>query len=307
MEVRQLKTFATIARLASFVQAAEELGYAQSTITSHIQALENELGVRLFERLGHTIRLTGPGRALLPYAEQVTRLVAEALEIAAHPDVPQGTLTIGTGESLGTYRLPGLLRTYRAAFPQVELALKFANCGAVREALRDNGLDVGLIISERTADADLIVEELSAETMLFLAAPDHPLARKSRVRPEDLGESCLILTEPGCSYRATVTKILQDFRVTPLSLLEASSIEAIKQLIMIGMGVAMLPQFSVAAELAEGRIRALSWAGPVPGYSVQLLHHKDKWRSPALRSFWDTARRYWRDPQPPHAAATPAG
>ncbi|MDR3590191.1 MAG: LysR family transcriptional regulator [Negativicutes bacterium] len=285
MEIRQLKTFALIARLGSFVQAADTLGYAQSTVTSHIQTLESELGVRLFERLGHRIKLTDPGKSLLPYAEQVIKLTAEALEAITKPDVPQGKLTIGTGESLGTYRLPALLQAYRNACPGVEIILKFANCSTIDEYIRNNEIDVGLIINNRVGGNDLVVETISAEPMLFLVSPEHPLAQKEKVGPADLAETCVILTEPGCSYRLTMEKILKDSRTAAPSFLEASSIETIKQLVMLGFGLSMLPSFAVEKELADGRIRSVRWDGPIPDYTVQLLYHKDKWLSPALREF----------------------
>lgn len=292
MELRQLKTFALIAKLGSFVQAADRLGYAQSTITNHIQILENEMGVRLFERLGHRVMLTNQGKSLLPYAEQVIKLTSEALTIIANTDDLQGKLTIGTGESLGTYRLPGVFQTYRRAYPKVEMILKFASCTTICDRIRNNEIDVGIIINDKIMGEDLIVENISDEQMLFLTAPDHPLALKKIITPHDLAETCVILTEPGCSYRSSVERILKDCRVSPQSFLEASSIETIKQLIMLGLGISMLPRFTVEKELAEGRIHAICWDGPIPNYKVQMLYHKDKWISPTLQSFLGTTREY---------------
>jgi DNA-binding transcriptional LysR family regulator len=286
MEFRQLKTFATIARLGSFVQAADALGYAQSTITAHIQALENETKVRLFERLGHRVELTAQGKLLLPYAEQVIKLTSEAAKVLANPDIPQGPLTIGTAESFGTYRLPALLQVYRRINPKVELILKFVNCDAICDDIRKNKIDVGLIINNKVWEKDLVVEDISSEQMLIVAAPDHPLSQKGRVMPLDFAETCVVLTEPGCSYRLTLEQIFKEFRTTPQSILEASSIETIKQLIMLGLGASMLPRFTIEKELAEGRICAVQWGGPTFDYKVQLLYHKDKWISPVLQALF---------------------
>ncbi|MBP2636794.1 MAG: Transcriptional regulator, LysR family [Firmicutes bacterium] len=290
MEFRQLKTFVTIAKLGSFVQAADTLGYAQSTITNHIQTLENEMRVKLFERLGHRVMLTNQGKSFLPYADQVIKLTSEALEIVANPDISRGKLTIGTSESLGTYRLPGLLQTYRRTYPNVEMILKFANCSTICDCIRSNEIDVGLIINDKIAGDDLVVEKISDEQMLFLVASDHPLSRRKEVTPDDLKETCVILTEPGCSYRLTVETILKEFRVSPQSVLEASSIESIKQLIMLGLGISMLPRFAVQKELYEGQLCAVKWSGPIPGYRVQMLYHRDKWLSPTLQAFLDLTR-----------------
>lgn len=292
MELRQLKTFVLIAKLGSFVQAADILGYAQSTITNHIQILENEIGVKLFERLGHRIMLTNQGKSFLPYAEQVVQLTSEALKVVANPDVPQGKLIIGTSESLGTYRLPGVLQAYRKSYPKVEMILKFANCSTICDSIQRNEIDVGVIINDKVNGSDFVVENISDEQMLFLTAPDHHLVNQEMVTPSDLAETCVILTEQGCSYRLTLEKILKDFRVLPQSFLEASSSEAIKQLIMLNLGISMLPKFIVDKELAEGRIHAIQWNGPIPHYQIQMLYHKDKWISPAIQAFLEMTREF---------------
>ena len=292
MELRQLKTFVLISKLGSFVQAADMLGYAQSTITSHIQTLESEMGVKLFERLGRRVMLTHQGASLLPYAEQVIKLTSEALEAVANHDAPQGKLIIGTSESLGTYRLPELLQVYRKVYPNVEMILKFANCTTIFDYLRNNEIDVGIIINDRIKDDDFIINTISNEQMLFLVSSDHPLSQKEKVTPHDLAEACVILTEPGCSYRLRMEKILKDFKIVPQSFLEASSNESIKHLIMLGLGISMLPRFTVEKELLDGRICAVKWEGPNPEYTVQILYHKDKWISPTLQIFLNTARDF---------------
>lgn len=296
MELRQLKTFIAIAKLGSFGQAADLLGYAQSTVTNHIQLLEKEMGVRLFERLGHSVMLTEQGKAMLPYAEQVIRLMSEIAKVGENSDVPQGKLTIGTNESLGTYRLPGLLQEYQQAYPKVQMILKFINCDTIAEEIRKNNIDIGVIITNKVWEDDLAVEPLSHEPMLFLSQPDHPLAKKARVTPDDLSEACVILTEPGCSYRLTLQKIFGDFKITPQAILEASSIETIKQLIIHGLGISILPRFTVEKELSEGRLGAIAWTGPSLNYAVQVVRHKDKWISPALKAFLSRLRSPYSEP-----------
>lgn len=292
MELRQLKTFLVIAKMGSFIQAAETLGYAQSTITNHIQMLENEVGVRLFERLGHRVLLTHQGNALFPYAEQIIKLTSQAFEVVANPDMPQGKLTIGTSESLGTYCLPKLFQNFRMAYPKVEMVLKFANHSTICSGIRKNEIDVGLVINERQMDNDLVAEVLSEEQMLFLTAPDNQ-ALKGTVMPRELAEKCVILTEPGCGYRLTMEKFLKDFGVSPQSFLEASSTEAIKQLILLGLGISILPRFTVEKELAEGRICTVPWKEADFQYHVQMLYHKDKWISPTLQAFFDMIRDFY--------------
>lgn len=290
MELRQLATFVTVAKTKRFNQTAELLSYAQSTITSHIQALETELGVKLFERFGHHISLTREGGVLLSYAEQILTLVDEAKEIVSFSEIPKGKLVIGTGESLSTYRLPSVLQEYRRNYPQVEIILKFSNCSNLRDLIRKNEVDVGLFIDREITEPEFAVEVLAIEPMHFLAAPHHVLAQQKEVVPQDLDNECLVLTEPGCSFRATIESILHEWNVKPRSILEASSIESIKQFVMHDFGITMLPHFTIESEIANNRLVPLNWQKHISAYMVQLVHHKNKHITPTLLSFLQTAR-----------------
>src|SRR5690242_2052558 len=108
MEIRQLNTFTAIAKMGSFTQAAEMLGYAQSSVTTQIQLLESELETKLFERMGKSITLTSEGTRLLPYAQKILKLSEEAKSVIGNSDVPKGALTVGAPESLCVMRLPGI-------------------------------------------------------------------------------------------------------------------------------------------------------------------------------------------------------
>lgn len=285
MEIRHLRAFATVAKLGSFVQASQALGYAQSTITSQIQGLESDLGVRLFERLGHKVSLTANGNNLLPLAERILSLTDEVHAQIREPDHPAGRLVVGTGESLSTYRLPELLRRYRQRYPQVELVIRFANCLTLRQDLRENTVDVGLFLDGPVRESDLVVHQAEDVEMTFLVSAEHALATRPRVTPADLSDHCLIITEPGCSFRRWLEGMLAGHNVRPKSLLEVSSVETIKQFVMLGLGLAMLPRFVADKELASGQMVPVVWNGPWPVYQTQIVVHKDKWLSPALRAF----------------------
>lgn len=125
MDFKQLNAFLMISRLQSFTKAADNLGYAQSSITTQIKLLESELGVKLFERIGKNITLTHEGKKLLPYAKQILKLSSDVKNAVLNTDVPSGTLTIGAAESLCVLRLPEILKEYKKLYPKVEISLKF--------------------------------------------------------------------------------------------------------------------------------------------------------------------------------------
>lgn len=128
MDLKQLNTFLTVAEFLNFTKAAAQLGYAQSSITAQIQQLENEMGVKLFERIGKTVTLTHEGKRMLPYASQILQLAGNMKSDLSGSDVPAGVLTIGAAESLSIYRLPAIIKEYRSLYPKVDINLKLLHC-----------------------------------------------------------------------------------------------------------------------------------------------------------------------------------
>lgn len=290
MDFKQLNAFVTISKLQSFTGAANTLGYAQSTITTQIKLLENELGVKLFERIGKNVTLTHEGKKLLPYAKQMLKLSADVKNVMFNDESPSGTLTIGAAESLCVIRLPEILKEYRKMYPDVEVSLKFGSCADFRHFLRDNIIDVAFSLGRKIDSEDFISEVEFDEPMLLLSYPGHPLIDKKEIYPKDIENEPLILTETGCSYRAAFENILSQYNIKPNLVLETGSVQAIKQFTMSGLGITLLPKVAVEDEISSGKLVPLNWAGPNFGIISQVLYHKDKWISPALREFLRLAK-----------------
>ena len=294
MELRQLTSFVTIAKLGSTTQAANVLGYAQSSITTQMQLLEGELGTKLFERLGRSLNLSSDGLKLLPYAQQILHLTHEAQQVMAVGETVKGTLTIGAVESLCVKRLPELVKEFRQRYPAVELVLRLGNCIDFPQLLTDNVIDVAFSLGQRNITSYLISELNCEEPMVLLAAPGHPLVGKVAVYPQDFAGEPLILTEDTCPYRKVFEAILNEAGIQPYSVLETGSLQAIKQFAMSGLGITLLPGIAVTEELAAGRLVKLPWGGPDFGMKTQVIYHKDKWLSPPIRALLDLAEEMLR-------------
>lgn len=291
MELRQLTTFRTAATSLNFTRTAALLGYAQSSVTAQIQALEEELGVALFDRVGKRVSLTEAGQRLLWYANKLLNLAEEAREaVTGEGAEPRGILTFSAPETLCTYRLPAILRQFKACFPEVKLVFRPTRLPELRRHVSEGALDLALLLEEPVQAAGLVVEKLRREPVLLLAPPDHPLSRLPEVHPQDLKDATILLTEAGCSYRAMFLRTLAERGVQPAATLEFDSIEAIKQCVMAGMGITVLPEIAVAAEIASGRLCVLRWSEKEFEIVTQMIWHKDKWLSPAMQAFIDIIR-----------------
>ncbi|POX53430.1 LysR family transcriptional regulator [Streptomyces sp. Ru72] len=287
MELRLLVTFEKVATVLSFTRAAAELMYAQSSVTSQIRALESSLGAELFDRLGSRIRLTEAGERLLPYARQIIELSEEARTAVTGAEEPAGTLTVGTMESLTSYRLPPLLEFFHHRYPKVRLALRTTIGDETRQALRQGTYDLGFLMEEETEHAGLESEVLAVEPLALVAAAGHSLAGK-RVALSDLVRESLLATEPGCAYRDLFERELT--ALAPVDFMEFGTIEATKRAAAAGLGIALLPETTVAAELAEGVLVRLLWEPPFT-LRTQLAWRAGK-RLPAhARLFVEQARR----------------
>ncbi len=287
MELRQLNTFLKAAELKSFTKTALDLGYAQSSVTSQIQMLEQELKVKLFERLGHKIALTAEGEKLLPIAISIIKLSNDAKNIAVNSDIPSGRLIIGAVESLCVAKLPELLKEYRTRYPDVEITIKFGDKAEFLRSLKDSTLDIAFFLDQIINDGDFISTLEVPEPMVLLCSPDHAYASRESIHPEDLSGQPLILTEPGCGYRILFDTILSQFRVKPSSVIETGNVQTIKQLTISGIGIALLPKTSVEKELSQKHLVSLNWNGPDFPIFTQVLYHKNKWMSAALKAFID--------------------
>ncbi|MEV6398436.1 LysR family transcriptional regulator [Streptomyces sp. NPDC051907] len=309
MELRLLVTFEKVATVLSFTQAAAELKYAQSSVTSQIRSLESSLGAELFDRLGSRIRLTEAGERLLPYARRIIELADEAQRAVQGADEPAGTINVGTMESLTSYRLPALLELFHHRYPKVRLSLRPTLGDETRQALRQGVYDIGFLMERDTEHAGLETEVLTAEPLVLVCAPTHPLAERAgagrtaggaatsvaaRLETADLADVQLVGTEPGCPYRDLFEDELRERNGAPPPFMEFGTIEATKRGVAGGLGVALLPRMTVREELASGTLLALPWAPPFQLYT-QVAWRQGK-RLPAhVRLFIDETVRLVRE------------
>lgn len=286
MELKYFYTFRAVAKELNFTKAAHVLNYSQSSVSAHIQALEEEFGVPLFERLGKNVVLTDAGRRMKLGAEKLINFYEDLKNSIPGGEEPSGTLTIGAHESQCAYRLTPVLSKFRSLYPQVQLIFRpIVSDEHIQVLIREGLLDAAFLLSPHRDSQDLIIEPLIKERILVISNPDHRLARMSIILPADLNDETILTTEQGCNYRQIFEQMLSSNGVHMGTKIEFSSIEAIKQCVIAGLGIAVLPEMTVEKEIKQGTIAVLPWGGQSFPIATQLAWHKDKWISPALKSF----------------------
>ncbi len=290
MELKYIHTFLTIVAEGSFSRAAEKLNYTQSTITFQIGQLEQELASTLFEKVGRRMRLTKAGELLLPYAHEVAQAVDKMSLFQQELAACSGDLRIGVGETLLCYKLPPVLKEFHQLAPRARLFIRSMNCYEIRDELLAGGLDVGVFYDSVGGFlSQLRVSALGSCGLVLVASPETAAKFPDFTTPGQVLGVPFIINEKNCVFRQIFEAYLKAKDITLDRTIELWSIPTIKNLVKNDLGVSFLPRFAVQQELAEGSLRELATDLPAPSVNAVCGWHKNKWLSPLMRLFIDTA------------------
>ncbi|GAK59991.1 transcriptional regulator, LysR family [Candidatus Vecturithrix granuli] len=290
MELRQLKTFRTVATLNSFHQAAAALNCAQSTVSEQIKALETDLDVALFRRAGKQIALTEAGELLLRYAQKMLDLEAEVKTEVPNRQEHYGTFSIRIPETLSMYYLPPIFKTFHQRFPRIRFYFNSCAYYSLQQELQSGITNLAFLIMDTFQAAQVETEVLFDVPLVLVAHPDHPLASQPSVSPQDLKGQLILLSKSDCSYRMLFERMLTEEKIESALIVDFSSTEAMKQCLMAGLGLTIIPEIAVRTELAAGRLVVLPWQGKPFDARLLMIWHKQIWISPILQAFMDMIR-----------------
>lgn len=244
MDLRTLKTFHLIVKYGSFVRAAQEMNYVQSTVTMQMQKLEAELGVQLIER-GKEIGLTEAGRLFYEQSLQIVRKM-ENLQ-SSLSDLKSGEtghVRIGVTEPTASYRLPGILEKFMSMYPHIRITVEVSNTPTLSERILKGEIDFSLSTAPGI-DSEFYFEPLFQEEFVVLIPENHPLAQKDEIEPEDLRGHRLLITSSTCPYRRKLEMVMQERGNVTLDTMEIGSMTALKYYVEKGIGIALVPKIMV--------------------------------------------------------------
>jgi len=262
MELARLRVFQAVADEGSFSRAARALFLSQPAVTQHIQALEAELGVPLFDRLGRRIALTPAGQSLAQHVPQIMGLV-RAAEVAAREAGGEAsrTLRLGVSETLATYVLPPLLRDLQQRLPSIELRLCVGDSADLLVSLLNNTVELAFWLRE-AAHPQLEQLELASEPLVWVLPADDPLASAPSLPPGAFGGRQLILRARNSATRRVIQALLERAAAFPSDVLEMDNLEAIKRSVEVGLGVSIAMRSAVVREMEAGVLRVVPLAAP---------------------------------------------
>ena len=284
MFLRNLNTFIHAAEMGSFTKAGEKLGYAQSTVSSQIRQLEEELGAQLFERINHTIALTDRGREVLRYAHQIYRLTQEMAGSTQDTQGCAGHIRLATADSLCSLLLSERFGEFHRSYPDITLQIVTAGTKELFRLLDHNEADMVFTLDSRIYNTDYATACEQKIGVHFVAPSGSPLAERTTIELEELVSHPFLMTEKGMSYRRMLDEKLSARSLEIHPILEAGSADLICRLVEQGAGLAFLPDYVTQRAAARGSIVYLEVRDFEVELWKQLLYHRDKWVSPPMRA-----------------------
>lgn len=297
MELKYLRTFKTILETGSFQKAAERLNYAQSTVTLQMQIIEQELSVKLFDKIGRKMELTEAGKELLPYIDTALEAVEQMECYGKSGKELTGTLRIAMPESLLVYQMQPVIKAFREQAPNVRLSLQIPNCYIIRDQLLNGSIDVGVHYDVGGYGSSLITEPLAGYPLALIASPALDEKKRDFVRRGQRKSICLITVDQNSVYHKILNAYLDKSDIVLEGEMEIESIEAAKRCVSSNLGVAFLPRYSVERELEQGKLIELPLGSSVKNITAVCSYHKNKWITPAMELFIRLLRGEMQGPE----------
>jgi len=281
MDIANLDTFIAIAECGSFSEAGERLHLTQPAISKRIAGLEQQLGIRLFDRLGREVSLTEAGRALLPRAYQILNVLDDTRRALSNLSGEiSGRLTLATSHHIGLHRLPPLLREFTRAHPQASLDIHFLDSEVAYEEVLHGRAELAVITLAPQTRAPVRATAIWNDPLDFVAAPEHPLAQLQRARLEDVAGQPAVFPGENTFTHHIVKDLFEARRLTPNISMSTNYLETIKMMVSIGLAWSVLPR-----TMLDGQVAALKLPGIQLTRQLGYIVHTERTLSNATRAF----------------------
>ena len=257
IDSRQLRAFSVLARTGSFTQTAHELHLTQSAISHAMKALEQDMGCRLLDRMGKTVVLTQAGEQLLVRVERVLEEMASARsELGRLGKWGSSRLRIGASTTACQHVLPAVLREFKESFPQCAISIQPGDTPENIAALRAHQIDLAVNLEPRR-DEPLEFRPMFTDELQFILSPLHPWARAGKVQREEIARQQYILYGKGSYTFQMIEAYFREEKIVLHSLLDLGNMEAIKELVKLGLGISILAPWTARKEIEEKSLVAL--------------------------------------------------
>ncbi len=283
MNTKSLLTFKTILETGSFQKAADKLSYTQSTVTFQIKQLEEEISIKLFEKIGRKMVLTQAGKDILPYVDTILQGAEQINNYGKSLSEITGTLKLAIPDSILIYTMQPFIQAFLHEAPKIQLIINSLQSGAVNQSVIDGTSDIGINCEKENYPDTVIHKKAGTYRVLLVAAPFMNNNLLDFITPHQRKPFSLICNEPDGYYQLEMDKYLAQKDIVLNPYMKVQSIEAVKRCVMNNLGIAVVPSYSVIEELKNGSLKLIKTELDEKTFNSIYLYHKNKWISPQMK------------------------
>lgn len=292
MNFRKLKIFYETAIELNMTKVAKKLYISQPSISQAIHEIEDEFGVKLFDRIGKKLFLTEEGIVYLSYARRILNLYEEGLKTINDMSKNQkGKIKIGASTTIGIYILPDIIKGFLQKHEGIEISLSINNSEEIEKMILENELDFAYIEGRSTYN-EIIKEEIWEDELIFISSSQHKWNKKEDLEKEDISHEKLIMREVGSGTREVVEGFLENNNIDYSIFMELGNTEAIKKSVEANLGVSCLSKRSVIEKIESGNLSGFRIKGKKIKRMLSLIYHKDKFLSNNIKSFIEYSKQF---------------
>jgi DNA-binding transcriptional LysR family regulator len=294
VQIETLKIFCDLVETRSFSQAAERNFVTQSAVSQQVRGLEGRFKRRLLERVRgrRDLHLTQEGEAFYEASREVLQAYGRLEESMRQlSGTVGGTVRVATVYSVGLHELPPVVREFMTLYPRAKIDLEYSRTTRVVSDVLSGAVELG-VVAYPEKRRGLEVVPLGGDRLVFICRPEHPLARRRKLRAPDLQGQNFIHFERDIPTRRATDRILRAHGVSVQRVAEFDNIETIKRAVEVGLGVAIVPRPSVLDERRSGQLAVIPLVEPEWERAVGIIYRSDRALSTAARKFVELLQRH---------------
>lgn len=274
-----------VCETGSMTETAKKIHMTQPAVSQTILDLEEELNVKLFDRIKNKLVLTNSGKVLLNYSQKILRLVKETEDVIEQiTNIKKGELRIGASMTIGTYLLPELIKKFKRIYSGIKLPLVIDNTDFIVDKILGNELDIGLV-EGRVDLEDIIIKPFQNDELCLICSRDHHWAEKKIIEPAAIKEADFIIREEGSGTREIIKRTFYKHNLACNIKHVFNNFEAIKNAVAANIGVSIVPEIAVSEEIKRGEIVKVDIKDIQLKRKFNIIYHKDKYHSELFKQF----------------------
>lgn len=292
MNFRKLKIFYETAVELNMTKVAKKLYISQPSISQAIHEIEQEVDVKLFDRIGKKLYLTNEGEAYLNYVRRILNLYEEGIKsISDMSKSEKGKIKIGASTTIGIYILPDIIKGFLQKYKNIEISLSVDNTVNIEKMILENKIDFAYIEGKSCTD-EIIKREMWEDELIFICSSSHRWNNKEFIEEKEISKEKLIMREPGSGTREVVESFLENSSIDYHIFMELGNTEAIKKSVEANLGISCLSTRSVKEKIENGDIKGIRIKGKNIKRKLSVIYHKDKFLNNNMKNFMTYAEKH---------------